>query len=220
MDTATGSGVRRAKVLGGGARLYDVGETVSVRRNESGDIARFLWRTDDENCFPFTDHELEFLDDEPAQGDPGDETLPPLPPETEVILESWKDQVKDAEHPILTALKDETEFKAPEERVTVETVTFSKQVECAPEDDFPSKSNCLTRAAALVDGPRRETYGHPKDNHARTAAMWSAYLGVPISLRQVCMLNALQKISRDAHAPKEDNLDDICGWTRNAEIVS
>ncbi len=79
---------------------------------------------------------------------------------------------------------------------------------------------CLTRAADLVDGPRRTTYGHPNDNHRRTAEMWSAYLGIPISLRQVCMLNILQKCARDAHAAKQDNLDDICGWARNAEIVS
>lgn len=80
--------------------------------------------------------------------------------------------------------------------------------------------SCLTRAQAIVDGPRRASYGHPKENHGRTARMWSAYLNVPITERQVCMLNILQKVSRDAHASKEDNLDDIAGWARNAEIVT
>ena len=78
----------------------------------------------------------------------------------------------------------------------------------------------LEEAAELVDGPRRHTYGHPRDNHERTAALWSAYLGVPISARQVCMLNALQKVGRDAHRPWRDNLVDLAGWARNAEMCS
>lgn len=77
----------------------------------------------------------------------------------------------------------------------------------------------LDKAAGLVGGDRRKTYGHPKINHGRTAAMWAAYLGVPITPRQVCMMNSLQKISRDAHSPKEDNLVDIAGWALNAEMV-
>jgi len=76
----------------------------------------------------------------------------------------------------------------------------------------------LEEAARIVDGDRRADYGHPADNHRRTAAMWSAYLGVGITPRQVCMLNALQKIGRDAHRPKRDNLVDLAGWARNAEL--
>lgn len=78
--------------------------------------------------------------------------------------------------------------------------------------------NILTEAAALVDGARREAYGTPLANHTRTAAMWSAYLGVPITPRQVCMLNVLQKVSRDAHSAARDNLVDIAGYARNAEL--
>ena len=78
----------------------------------------------------------------------------------------------------------------------------------------------LKEAARVVDGPRQESYGHPLRNHARTAALWSAYLGVTITPRQVCMLNSLQKISRDANRAKRDNLVDLAGWARNAEMVS
>lgn len=86
-------------------------------------------------------------------------------------------------------------------------------------DDAEAKT-CLEHAAALVDGPRRADYGHPHENHSRTAAMWSAYLGIEVTHRQVCMMMSLMKISRDKHRAKQDNLDDICGWTRNAEIVT
>lgn len=76
----------------------------------------------------------------------------------------------------------------------------------------------LAEAERIVAGPRRDTYGSPLENHTRTAAMWSAYLGVTITPRQVCELNILQKVSRDAHSPKRDNLVDIAGWARNAEL--
>lgn len=82
------------------------------------------------------------------------------------------------------------------------------------------EKNIAATAIDIVHGDRNKYYGHPKDNHGRTAQMWSAYLGIPISPRQVCMLNALQKIARDAHREKEDNLVDLAGWALNAEICS
>jgi len=78
----------------------------------------------------------------------------------------------------------------------------------------------LDEAAAIVDGARQDNYGPPALNHARTAEMWTTYLGIRITPRMVCIMNALMKISRDKHKPKHDNLVDIAGWARNAEIVS
>lgn len=49
--------------------------------------------------------------------------------------------------------------------------------------------------------------------------MWSAYLGKKISARDVCMLNILQKVSRDLHGQKFDNLVDIAGYAENAYLV-
>lgn len=86
----------------------------------------------------------------------------------------------------------------------------------------PDIATVLEEAAQIVDGPRRETYGDPKENHARTAALWNAYLTsgpeFVLTARDVCMLNILQKISRDRHCPKRDNLVDIAGYARNAEL--
>lgn len=81
-------------------------------------------------------------------------------------------------------------------------------------------ASLLLDALDIVSHARRATYGTPKDNHARTAALWSAYLGCPITPRQVCLLNALQKISRDAHAPKRDNLVDLAGYAANADLLT
>ena len=78
----------------------------------------------------------------------------------------------------------------------------------------------LEEASRVVDGERMESYGRPTENHQRTADLWSAYLGRRITADQVCMLNLLQKISRHAHSWKRDNLVDIAGYARNAEMVA
>ena len=76
----------------------------------------------------------------------------------------------------------------------------------------------LAEAEAIVHGDRQADYGTPLENHSRTAALWSAYLGHPVTARQVCMLNILQKISRDVHHSKRDNLVDIAGYAENANL--
>lgn len=85
-----------------------------------------------------------------------------------------------------------------------------------PHDARHPPIDVLAEALQVVKD-RGASYGPPSVNHARTAALWSAYLGVPITPRQVCMLNILQKISRDANKPKRDNLVDVAGFAWNAE---
>jgi hypothetical protein len=46
------------------------------------------------------------------------------------------------------------------------------------------------------------------------------YLGTEITPRQVCVMNILQKISRDAHAEQDDNLLDIIGYAVNADMIA
>lgn len=85
--------------------------------------------------------------------------------------------------------------------------------------------NILKEALRIVDGDRGKFYGHPLDNHGNTAEFWAGYIerrfGVKVELnaRDVCNMMVLLKISRDANRPKEDNLVDICGYARNAQMV-
>jgi hypothetical protein len=81
------------------------------------------------------------------------------------------------------------------------------------------KKSILEEAAELVRGPRAAAYGTPAENHGRTAALWSAYLGTAVSARDVCMLNVLQKLSRDRHSPGRDNLVDVAGYAENAQRI-
>lgn len=83
----------------------------------------------------------------------------------------------------------------------------------------PAPTTILQDATEVVDGQRRSDYGHPSINHNRTAALWSAYLGVPITAEQVCWCMILTKASRDANCPKRDNLVDTAGYARNLELI-
>ena len=81
-----------------------------------------------------------------------------------------------------------------------------------------SQPSVLEEAANIVQNDRRKNYGEPAVNHKRTAELWSAYLGFEIAPRQVCMMNILQKISRDRHRETHDNLVDIAGYAENAHL--
>ena len=70
---------------------------------------------------------------------------------------------------------------------------------------------------------REETYGPPEETHARTASLWQAYIDNmkgKLTGIDVCLLNILQKVARAQHGVyHEDNLIDIGGYAKNADIV-
>jgi hypothetical protein len=100
--------------------------------------------------------------------------------------------------------------------------------ECEAPEVEP-KENVLEEALRLTANDRQSTYGHPRENHACTAALYQAYLerkgvvfpaGVKMDAIDVCWLNILQKASRDAFCRKRDNYVDTAGYARNAEMVT
>ena len=85
----------------------------------------------------------------------------------------------------------------------------------------------LYLAEMAVYGERRESYGLPQDNHSATAELWTTYLerrgllnGNQLTMRDVCILNILQKVSRDANLSRPDNLTDIAGYVENAYLCA
>lgn len=77
----------------------------------------------------------------------------------------------------------------------------------------------LDLADEATRGDRQRDYGHPSDNHGRTAMLWTHYLGIPVTADDVCMLNILQKVSRARHKLTRDTLVDVAGYARNAEMI-
>ena len=83
----------------------------------------------------------------------------------------------------------------------------------------------LEEAQRIVHGPRQVDYGHPRDNHTRTASLWVAYLCgkygecPALDAEDVCFLNLLQKVARQMNAPKRDNLVDAAGYINTVAMV-
>lgn len=86
------------------------------------------------------------------------------------------------------------------------------------------QDTCLTRAAALVDGPRRADYGHPIMDFSRTAGMlnglWRDKLKADLTPLDVALAMICVKLSRLQSTPGHaDSVDDIAGYTRTYEMV-
>jgi hypothetical protein len=79
--------------------------------------------------------------------------------------------------------------------------------------------NVLEEANTLTTTDRQDDYGHPADDFARTATMWSAITGHNIMTEHVPLMMIALKISRECNKHKRDNLVDIAGYARTLELV-
>ncbi len=65
----------------------------------------------------------------------------------------------------------------------------------------PDRAAILRRAEHLTCGDRNASYGAPTANMADTAALWSAFLGTPVTGAQVAVCMALVKVARLRASP-------------------
>ena len=71
----------------------------------------------------------------------------------------------------------------------------------------------LGKARGAVHGERDELYGHPRDNLARIARIWSVILGVDVSPEEVAACMVGLKLARLAQTPNHaDTWIDIAGY--------
>lgn len=80
----------------------------------------------------------------------------------------------------------------------------------------------LDKAQSAVYGPRQDSYGHPRDNFAATAALWNAYLfqGVrsgPVTEEDVALMMVLLKVARLENGYHQDSVVDIAGYAATYE---
>jgi hypothetical protein len=85
-----------------------------------------------------------------------------------------------------------------------------------------SKSVCQL-ADEAVTAERIRDYGHPKENFADIAAVWSVLLGpklkMPISATDIPAMMIALKLCRNMAVWKRDNFVDICGFAKCADLV-
>ena len=77
----------------------------------------------------------------------------------------------------------------------------------------------LEEADRLVNGARTQDYGHPYYDFGRTAAIWTALLGFPVTAEQVGLCMVGVKLSRECHHHKRDNLVDAAGYLATVDKV-
>ncbi len=104
--------------------------------------------------------------------------------------------------------------------------TEQAEAEAVVDEQLSFASTILEEAASVTSGDRQTSYGHPKHNLRNTALFWTAYLyrkygekSPSLSAEDVAMMMILLKVSRQANAPKRDNLVDIAGWARTVEML-
>lgn len=85
--------------------------------------------------------------------------------------------------------------------------------------DKRAKETVLDQAKALVLGSRGEDYGHPREDFARTAAIWAAMTGFEFKPKHVAMFMVALKLSREVNKHKRDNLVDIAGYVETCAMV-
>jgi len=91
-------------------------------------------------------------------------------------------------------------------------------------DEPPRPVSVLAEASHVTSGARQNDYGHPRDDFARTAAMWNgvlaAKLRAPITAMDIPLCMIAVKLAREAHRHKRDNLVDIAGYARTAAMIA
>ena len=65
----------------------------------------------------------------------------------------------------------------------------------------------------LVDGDRQRDYGDPSIFFRKVAVMWSVILGIDVTPEKAVLLMIAFKLVRQANKHKDDNLDDLDGYT-------
>lgn len=76
-----------------------------------------------------------------------------------------------------------------------------------------NRGSILAEAHRLIYGPRAQSYGDARESFGRVAGMWSAYLGHPVTARDVALMMTLLKISRSKTDPTGlDHYADGCGY--------
>jgi hypothetical protein len=86
--------------------------------------------------------------------------------------------------------------------------------------EYKIREEVLDEALALITGQRAIDYGSAHENFGCIAAMWSAYLGYPVTASDTCHMMALLKIVRLRNGKHRDSSCDGAGYLALGAEVS
>ncbi len=75
-----------------------------------------------------------------------------------------------------------------------------------------SEHRTAAEKALVITQERMAEYGHPANVHGHVSRLWSAYLGLRLSTKDVALMMVLFKMGREMTKRGEDNLVDMHGY--------
>lgn len=91
--------------------------------------------------------------------------------------------------------------------------------DCLSDAKDAVEKTILDEAKELIYGARQKAYGHPFDDFSKTALIWQAIIGVPITPEQVALCLVGVKISREVNGHRHDNIVDMIGYAGCLDLV-
>ena len=74
------------------------------------------------------------------------------------------------------------------------------------------REDILHQAESCICGDRDRDYGSPNGSFGLIAKLWSAYMDIEFTAKDVAILMALLKVARCKYSSKEDNFVDGAGY--------
>lgn len=82
------------------------------------------------------------------------------------------------------------------------------------------RDEILEAARVCVCGEREQDYGSPEDSFALISELWSAYLGISFTSKDVAMMMASLKVARIRNGDKADSFVDLAGYAACAGEIA
>lgn len=99
----------------------------------------------------------------------------------------------------------------------METLDEKKTIKTSDEESKAIRRTILEAAISSVCGDREDKYGKPEKSFGEIAKLWSSYLDVDLTGKDVAVMMCLFKIARiKTGTNKADNYIDLAGYAANA----
>lgn len=82
------------------------------------------------------------------------------------------------------------------------------------------RTEILEAARVCVCGERERDYGTPEDSFTLISRLWTAYVGIAFTPKDVAMMMALLKVARIRAGNKADSFIDLAGYAACAGEIA